>query len=247
MHDKSKKIDLHFFSFLFIGISASLWAIFDVRFLMPLSWLIFISLLITINNRKEIRSFTRRFLQIGVTLLGISLLQIIFRREGLVLVTINNFPLIWSEGLREAALLWIRFMIIFSFAYLFIQFPIFKFLVFTNKMRLPLNLSYLLLSTFKLIPFIFSEAKRSLLFMRFRGIQFSKLAVGDKIAAIKQLIFALLMRSIHYLSYSALALELRGYGRNDAVKIPETYPLRRVDYFVLFLTLFLNGIGFYTS
>ena len=241
---KKSIFDLHFLTFLFIGLSASLWAIFDVRFLMPIVWLIFLCILVTLNNPHEFSKFFKRFTQIGATLLVISFLQIVFRRNGNILLTFRNFPLVYSVGLREAILLWIRFMIIFAMAYVLAGVSTFKFLLFSNKAGFSINLSLLLLITLKLIPFIFSEAKRSLWFLRFRGIQFGNLTLRRKFVASKQLIFSLLMRSIDYVSYSALALEMRGYGKANTGKIERTYPLKCIDWGLIGLTIFLNIFGF---
>lgn len=235
--------ELHFLTFLAIGFSATLWAIFDIRIMMPISWLIFLCILVLLNNPQEFSIFFRRFSKIGAMLLLLSLLQIIFRREGKVLLAIHNFPVVFLIGLREAILLWIRFMIIFELAYIFAQISIFKFLLFSNKVGLSLNLSLLLLITFKLIPFIFAEAKRGLWFLKFRGIRFGDLSIRDKFMAIRQLIFALLIRSIDYVSYAALVLELRGYGRANVGKIPRAYPLKRNDLSLIGLTIFLNVFG----
>jgi len=242
--NKKLILDLHFLTFLFIGLSASMWAIFDVRFFMPIAWLIFLCILVTVNNPHEFSKFFKRFTQIGATLLVISILQIVFRRDGNILLTFGNFPLVYSVGLREAILLWIRFMIIFALAYVLAGISIFKFLLFSNKAGFSMNLSLLLLITLKLIPFIFSEAKRSLWFLRFRGIQFGNLPLRRKFVATKQLIFSLLMRSIDYASYSALALEMRGYGKTDAGKIQQAYPLKCIDWGLIGLTIFLNIFGF---
>jgi len=221
-----------------------MWAIFDIRFMMPILWLAFLCVLVALTNPSEFSMFLRRFTQIGSLLLVMSLLQLIFRREGKVLFAIGNFPLVFSEGLREAILLWIRFMILFALAYLFARISTFKFLLFSNKAGLSLNLSLLLLITFKLIPFIVSEAKKGLWFLRFRGINISNLSLRDKVLAMRQLLFCLLMRSVDYVSYSALALELRGYGATNGGKIQQTYPLRVLDFGLMGLALFLDILGF---
>lgn len=239
------RYQLHFVTILFLGISSSLWAISAKSYLMPMAWLVILFSLVTLNNPREFKYFLKRFAQIGTTLIIISILQIIFRREGTVLFVWRQYPLIYSEGLREAILLWIRFMILFELANVFAHISLFNFLLFLNKLRLPLKLSLLFLNTLKLIPFIFSEAKQALWFLRFRGIQMSKLSIRNKFLALRKLLFPLLMRGIHYTSYSALALELRGYGETGPKKIPMRYPLRLVDYgFILFIFI-LNGIGFF--
>lgn len=234
---------LHFVTILVLGLSASLWAITATNFTMPVVWLLLLCILVALNNPLEFRHFFKRFAQIGSTLIILSLFQIIFRRQGEVLIWWNQFPLIFSVGLREAILLWIRFMILFVLANIFAQVSLFNFLLFANKIRLSLKLSLLFLITLKLIPFIFSEAKRGLWFLRFRGIQISKLSLRNKLLAFRKLLFSLLMRGIQYTSYSALALEIRGYGKSSTPQIPQAYPLRFLDYGFILLSAILNGFG----
>ena len=82
---------IHFLSVLILGISSSIWAVFAKNVWMPIIWLFFLSLLILTNNLKEFKFFIKRFLQIGITLIFISFLQIIFRRQGHVLISVNQF------------------------------------------------------------------------------------------------------------------------------------------------------------
>jgi len=243
-YDDMSRRQLHFLTVLFIGTSASAWAIFDIRIYVPSLWLLFLCVLVVVFNPREFLRFLRRFAQIGTTLLVVSALQIIFRRDGAVLLSVGTFPLVFSVGLREAILLWVRFMVIFALAYIFARVTTFHFLLFCDKIRLPLNFSLLLLTTLRLIPYIFSEAKRSLWFLRFRGIQFRRLALREKLRAVQQLAFSLLMRSIENISYSAIALEARGYGQTGVKRIPRKYSLTGIDLGLISLTALLNVASF---
>lgn len=232
---------LHIMTILAIGISASLWAVGSRSYTIPISWLFFAGFLVIILNPDEIHYFLRRFARIGTTLIFFSLIQILFRRSGDILLTWNGFPLIFSDGLREAILLWVRFMILFVLAKIFAQISLFEFILFLNKIKIPLQTSLLLSNALKLIPFIFSEARRALWFLRFRGIELKKLSIRNKFSAISKLIYPLLMRGIHYTSFSALALESRGYGSMKNVKLSSPMPITRTDILLLIVTVFLNS------
>ena len=244
MYSRVLKVNYHFLSILLLGISASLWAVCDTKLLMPMIWLVLLCAFVLLRDPGEFQRFAKRFVKIGLTLLGISLLQIIFRRNGAVLLSIKNFPIVYDIGLREALLLWIRFMILFALAHIMAEVSVFNFLLFTDKIRLPLNLGLLLLMTIKLMPFIFSEARRSLWFLRFRGIDLRRLSIKNKIIAVKQLLYSLLMRSIEYVFHTALALELRGYGASAQARIPQTYPVHKQDVFMILLLGIVNSAGF---
>ena len=152
-------------------------------------------------------------------------------------------PLIYSEGAREAILLWIRFMILFVLAKIFAQVSLFHFLLFMNKLGLSLRLSLLFQIALKLIPFIFHEAQKALWFLRFRGIDLRSLSIRNKFSAIRKLLYAVLIRGIHYASYSAMALETRGYGVQHKVKIRQQYPLALIDYALIASVLLINIYG----
>jgi len=239
--------EFHFFTILMLGMSASIVAVGSRRIEMPLIWLAVIFIFTIITNPGELSYFLRRLAKIGTVLLGISLLQIIFRRSGIPVFSYGNTILIYSDGLLEAALVWIRFMILFVLANIMSRVSIFNFLLFTNKIRLSLNFGLLLLMTVKLLPFIFKEAKRVLWFFRFRGLSFRGLSLTDKAGAVKQLIFALLMRCIDYVFNTALALELRGFGQEETFPIPRAYPLGRKDIFTLVTLGLVNVVGFFVG
>ena len=240
-----KKSNFHFITILTIGCSATLWAVYEIHFLMPLFWLLFLATWIILIAPTEFNMFLRRFYQVGLLLIIVSLVQIIFRRQGEILLAIKGFPLIFSEGLREAILLWIRYMIIFMLAYIFARVSLFEFLLFLNKIKISLQFSLLLLTTLKFIPFIFNEAKKGLWAIRFRGIDIRKLSIKGKYLTFKKLLMPLLFRGIHYASFSSLALELRGYGSVERIKIPQAYPLKTTDYCVLIFVMVVNLAGLF--
>jgi energy-coupling factor transporter transmembrane protein EcfT len=245
MKNHDVKIEFHFLTVLALGLSASLWAICDTRFFMPVVWLMVLCAFVLVRDPGEFSLFFRRFTKIGVTLSGISLLQIVFRRSGETILSAGHFPLVFSDGLREAVLLWVRFMILFALAHVMAHISMFHFLLFTNKIRLPLNLGLLLLMALKLIPFIFSEAKRALWFLRFRSIRIRELTLRNRMQAGKQLIYAILMRSMDYVFHSALAMELRGYGSGYGRKIPRAYPVKRIDVGFIGVIICINLFGFW--
>jgi energy-coupling factor transporter transmembrane protein EcfT len=233
----------HFLTILIIGCSATLWAVYDTQIVMPLLWLILLAVWLIFSEPTEFKMFFRRFYRIGLLLLMVSLLQIIFRREGNVLLSIRGIPLVFADGLREAILLWIRYVIIFILAHIFARVSLFEFLLFLNKIKLSFKLSLLLLTTLKFIPFIFNEAKKGIWSIRFRGINLRRLSVKHKYLAFRKLLIPLLYRGIHYASFSSLALELRGYGTTERITIPQAYPLKFRDYALIFFIAIINLFG----
>ncbi len=235
---------LHFLTILLLGLSASLWAVMSAKLLIPLFWLLLLSGFVLRLHPAEFPRFLRRLVKIGVTLLFISLLQIIFRRQGTVLLQLRGFPLIFSTGLREAVLLWIRFLILFALAFIMARVSPFHFLLFSRKAGLSADFSLRLLTSLRLIPEIYQEARRGLWFLRFRGIRFGSLSLLDKILSLRQLLYGLLMRSMNTLFHTSLLLELRGYGRRGSGPIPLPYPLGPADYFCIILLLLGNAAAF---
>jgi len=236
---------LHIITILFAGISATFWGVYATDIFIPLIWLLLLIVWIAALAPSEFKVFLRRFSQIGLMLCVISIVQIVFRRQGTILFEVHGFPLIFSNGLNEAVLLWIRFMIIFMLAFIFGQIPLFDFFHFLNKIRMPVQMSLIILITLKFIPFIFEEAKKGLWSLRFRGIQLRSLSLKNKYAMIKKILTPLLFRGMHFVAYSALALELRGYGIHGRVRIDRAFYIAFRDVLVLALIVGVNGWGLY--
>lgn len=236
-------LTFHFLTILLAGSSATFWAVYTTGFIMPLLWLILLILWIACISPGEFKIFLRRFSQIGALLLVVSFVQIVFRRQGDIVFAFQGFPLIFSDGLTEAILLWIRFMIIFMLAFIFGQVPLFDFFLFLNKIRIPFQLSMLLLVTIKFLPYLYEEAKKGLWTIRFRGIQFGRLSLKNKMLMIRKIFLPMLYRGMHFVSFSSLALELRGYGTERRVKLDRRYPLKFKDVWAIFLIIILNAGG----
>lgn len=230
-------------SLLLLGLSATAWAVAGRSVAMPLIWLAVLVLFSLALQPEEIPFFVHRLLKTAAVLIGVSLLQVLFRRSGTPLVSIQGVVLVFSDGFREAVLLWIRFMILFVLARVMASAPIFQFMILTSRMRISLNFSLLLLLTVNLIPFIFTEARRVLWSFRFRGLSLRHLSFNDKGIAVKQLAFAILMRSVGYVFHSALTLELRGYGQSRFGSIPARIPFHRADLALILLTAAVNTAG----
>ena len=243
MKELSSNNTLHFFTILVAGCSSSFWVVASSHYLLPLLWLVFFSVWIVVREPSEFKKFIKRFSQIGSALIVVSLFQIIFRRHGTVVFSFNEVPFVYSDGLMESVLLWIRYMIIFMLAYIFAQVPVFNFFLFLNKVRIPMQFSLLLLTALKFLPFIYDEARKGLWSLRFRGFDPKTLNLKEKIFVLRKLFKPLLFRGIHYVSFSSLALELRGYGISGWVKIPAAYPLKLVDYCLLLLVMIINVFG----
>ena len=237
---KFSKINFHFLSILIIGSSATIWSVYTINIKIPFLWMLLLMLWIILIAPDEFKMVFRRFAKIGLFLISLSILQLVFRRTGTILFSINEFPIIFSDGVAEAILLWIRLMIIFMLAFIFSQVSIFNFLLFLNKIKISFQLSLLILTTIRFIPFVFDEAKKSLWTLRFRGINLKKLSVRNKFFILKKMFIPLLYRGIHYLSFSSLALELRGYGTLEKVVLNKSYPLLYYDYVLIFFLLIIN-------
>ncbi|MDW7679886.1 MAG: energy-coupling factor transporter transmembrane component T [bacterium] len=245
MRRTAARDERHFLTLVIFGCCSTGWALYTKSYLVSILWLSTLLLWVILRDPQKVGVFFRRIYQMGSLLLVVSLFQLIFRREGEVLLSWNGFPLIFSAGLREAVLLWMRYLIIFVLAYLIATVSLFKMLLFFNKMRVSTQFSLLLLTTFRFMPFLFREVRKGLWTIRFSGIKIAKLKLFEKYTIIKKLLKPLLFRSVDYAAFSSLGLELRGYGKSSRAIIPVEYPLKAADYLILLLTLVLNLISLY--
>ena len=227
---------------LFLSLSAGFWAVTSHSIPVYLIWLIFLGMIAVWINYRDLLSFFSQTGKIGAVLVLVSLVQLIFRREGVVLLSILEFPLVYSSGVLEAILFWNRIMILFLLTFLLSSISPFHFLLASRKTGIPLRFSMRLFTALTMIPAIIREGRASLWFFRFRGLQFYELRLKDKCTAVRQILYALLMRNMNMLFKSALALELRGYGQKKAGNIPQPYPLATPDIVLSVIVVALNCV-----
>jgi len=230
---------------LFLGLTASLWAVADRVGAMSLFWLVALCAMVYHESPAAFGHFFRRLSKLAVTLLLVSVLQIVFRRQGEPLWAVRGVVLITHDGGLEAVLLWIRFLILFALAVLMAGIRLFEFLVLLSRWRVPLQFSLLLAMTLKLIPFMFKEAKRVLFYFRFSGLRMTQLSMKDRFRAVREMMTALLIRSMTYLFDTAMALEMRGWGGAEGVRLHLPLPLSSKDQCLLLAGLGVNLAGLY--
>lgn len=241
----SPRSGAHPAALLFLGLTASLWAVADRSGYMALFWLTALCVLVYFESPTAFGHFFRRLSKLAASLLIVSLLQIIFRRQGEPVFVLRGVVLITRDGGLEAVLLWIRFLILFALAVLMARIRLFEFLVLLSKWRIPLQFSLLMAMTLKLIPFMFKEAKRVLFFFRFSGLRMRNLCFTDRFHTVREMMTALLIRSMTYLFDTAMALELRGWGRSAGIHLRLPLPLSARDRWMLFAGLVVNLAGLY--
>ncbi|MCK5147334.1 hypothetical protein KAR48_11295 [bacterium] len=242
MTDRSKTT-AHPAPILFIGLTASLWAVADHRGIMSIIWLIILCSIIYHLQPDEFSHFFRRITKLALTLLFVSFLQILFRRSGQPVLVYKTIVLATHDGMLEAGLLWIRFLILFSLATLLPRISLYQFLVLLGKLRIPLQFGLMLTMTLKLIPGVFKEAKLVMFFFRFSGLRFRKLNIHDRFKSVKEIISALLMRSLAYLPDTALALELRGWDQTTGRRLESPLSMKLKDRMWLTGAIFINLLG----
>lgn len=71
----------------------------------------------------------------------------------------------------------------------------------------------------------------------------NQLSLKGKYLSFKKLLFPLVIRGIHYTTFSSLALELRGYGAVSQIEIQEAYPLKARDFGMIAMILLINACG----
>ncbi len=230
----------HLVVILALIISATYWTMATDDALVSAGWLLSLLLLIIFSDVSGLSLLFKRLFKISLLLGIVSLFQIIFRRSGDVLLEINSFPVVYQDGFQQAVLLWMRYMVIFQVAFLFSRIKMFDFFVFLIKSRVSYAFVLLLLVTLRFLPFMAHQARVAFWTMRFHGMDFKKLKLKEKIFYARKLIKPVLHAGIHYAFMSSLALELRGYGTIERIKLQNRYPLRGRDIVFLMLILFFN-------
>lgn len=233
----------HILSFLALTISATYWAVATDTIVISAAWMFFLLALILLTDIRGMKVVTQRLAKFAFALAVVSLYQIVFRRSGEVVWALRSFPLVYADGLRQAVLLWLRYLIIFEVALLFSRMSHFHLFLFLSKCRFSFAFNLLLLVTLRFLPFVSHQVRLAIWTMRFNGADFRGVKLKEKFHLVTKMLKPVLHAGFQYASISALALELRGYGSVDKIDIKQRYPMRWRDAAFLAIVIVGNALS----
>lgn len=148
--------------------------------------------------------------KIGWLIFSLVIIQLIFRREGEVILS-AGFVKIYSEALSSSAFLSLRIMIIYLCAISLSSLDFSLYRSAFSAIHLPEEISFMVSYMIHLIPEYTSRFKDQLQELKERGIRIRKLGLAQKISLYKILSLSAIANIILQSGKQAIALELRGF------------------------------------
>lgn len=145
-------------------------------------------------------------------LLGVSLIQLIFTRNGTVLVEIGSFSLIYVEGLEKCLCMALRFIIIFTSAGVMANENSRYVIAALTKAKVPYIFSFMMMISIRFIPFFADSFSDALVAIQLRGIELERLKIGKKVRIYGHILLPVVADAIVKSQELALAMEARGFG-----------------------------------
>jgi energy-coupling factor transport system permease protein len=176
----------------------------------------------------------------------IFLIQLVFNRDGQTLINLLGFN-VTNEGMEIALSVCLRLLILLlSGAWLWGISP--RELKSAFKIaRLPDSLAIMVFLTLRFIPILSEQIKLSLLQLKTRGIEMSKLSINVKLRLYLSLIIPILGWTLKDLKYHAISLDIRGFRNSRIHSVYRHKGLAILDYAIIGISIMIMVLLFFLS
>lgn len=180
--------------------------------------------------------FFRRMRKFTHLLLIIILVQIVFVRTGTPVLSINNFTLIYNDGLMRGVNTGLRYFIILCSAAVMAGENSRRVIASLTQMKVPYMFAFMLMITLRFLPVFMESFTDAMTSIQLRGVELKKVKIGKKIKLYSYLLLPVVAEAIIKSQDLSIAMEARGFG---AMKKRTTYfvvHMQKLDYlyFLLF-------------
>ncbi len=163
------------------------------------------------NISQEAKKKTiKRLKNIGRIILTVMVFQIVFRQEGIPIISVGGFG-ITDVGIKYGFSSSLRFLVIILIATLLFDYPYKDYLIALRAWKFPYEISFLIASVIHFIPIFSQEFNNTLEALHLRGIELKKLSIINRFRAFITLIFPTIARALNDIQYRAIALDLRAF------------------------------------
>jgi energy-coupling factor transport system permease protein len=204
-------------------------------FQLALIWLLV--LLILLAGRVGPDKLWRQGRMAAGFITGIFIIQLIFTRGGVPLLSPGGFVLITQGGLHLAALVSLRLLIIVSSALIVLTGEERDYLLVLTALRLPYEIAYMVLAALRFIPLLKAEAEAVNQAMQMRGLNIKKAPLAQKARIYLSMLLPVTVQAIERAEQMATAMEARAFRAFPRRTQWRHLPFLRHDW--IFLIIFL--------
>ncbi len=159
-------------------------------------------------DRAKVWKQTRAMLSI---IGGIFIIQCVFCRAGLPLITIGDFTLVTTGGLQMAVVVALRLLIIISSALIVLTGEMRDYLLALRWCRLPYEIVYMTLAALRFIPLLRDEAVSIYSAMQMRGYNIKSANWHKRIKLYLAMLLPITASALHKAGQMSIAMETRAF------------------------------------
>lgn len=169
------------------------------------------TLLILLIGGVAPRQIWRQAHGIVKLILLLFLIQCLFRRSGVPILTISGFTLVFDEGLTAAALVSLRLLVVVSSALIVLTGEVRDYLLALSWCGLPDELVYMVLAALRFIPSLREEAAAVSSAFQMRGCDIVHAPWPKKARLYVSMLLPIISGALRRAETSALAMEARAF------------------------------------
>ena len=218
---------------LFIFLFSSLSLLFNnIIGIISLTIFVFINSLFLGLDFKLLKNRLFRFLPL---LFGISIIQLIFVRSGDEVLVVNNFVLIYYDGLVRSVNVGFRFIILIISASIMAIENNRKIIASFSKLKIPYLFSFMIMLALKFIPFFQDSFKDALVAIQLRGIDLKNVENKKKIQLFSSILLPIVVDAVYKSKGLAISMTSKGFNASKTRTYYIDVKLNIIDYlFMLF-------------
>lgn len=206
-----------------------------------------VTLLLSVFFGADIIKFFMRFRHFLILLLMISVVQIVFIRQGAPLITIRSFVLVTQEGLFRGLNIAMRYFVILSTASVMSSENNRRVIQGLVQMHIPYILAFMVSIALRFLPQFRESFSDALTSIQLRGIELKEVPIRKRINLYGHLLLPVVAEAVSKSQDLSIAMDARGFGAMGHRTSYLRLYMRLSDWILLFLLAvsFITAYYFY--
>ena len=187
----------------------------------------------------DFASFFKRMKMFTQLIIVIVILQIAFVRSGAEILTINDFTLIYADGLMRGINSGMRYFIILCAAAIMAGENSRRVIASLTQMHIPYTFSFLVMTTLRFLPMFIESFSDAMVAIQLRGVEPKKVKMGKRVQLYSHLLLPVVADAIIKSKELSIAMEARGFGARECRSAYLILSMKKRDYWYMVLILAL--------
>ena len=224
--------------FLLVGLST---AALVTRMLYILLALFFMVMVILLAGGIKAAVIWKKLRGLFSLVLMLFLLQCLLNRNGEALFVVSGFKLVTDIGLRTAALICLRLIVVILSALVVASGEARDYLLALTTLKVPYEIAFMVLAALRFLPMLREEARDVLNAAQMRGLRIKKAGLRRQLAAYLSISLPIVAGAIQRADHLSIAMEARGFGAYPRRTSMRRLNMRKTDW--VYLAIFCAAIA----